>query len=76
MERRQFLKALGVGVAGISHLEAFATGKKAKSMGLQLFSVREFVAKDLEGTLEKVAALGYKDLEIYGFRMLIISTHS
>jgi sugar phosphate isomerase/epimerase len=36
-------------------------------LGLQLFSVREFIAKDLEGTLEKVASLGYKELEIYGY---------
>lgn len=67
MKRRQFLKSLGAGAIAINALDLFATGKKAKSLGLQLFSVREFVAKDLEGTLEKVATLGYKELEIYGY---------
>lgn len=67
MERRQFLKSLGAGVATVGAVDLFAASKTVKSLGLQLFSVREFVAKDLEGTLEKVAALGYKELEIYGY---------
>lgn len=67
MERRDFIKTLGIGAASLSTVDLFAAGKKSKSLGLQLFSVREFVAKDLEGTLEKVAALGYKELEIYGY---------
>jgi sugar phosphate isomerase/epimerase len=67
MERRQFLKSLGIGASTVSTIHLFATEKKVKSLGLQLFSVREFIAKDLEGTLEKVASLGYKELEIYGY---------
>ena len=35
--------------------------------GLQLFSVRDFTEKDLHGTLQKVAAMGYKFVEFAGF---------
>ncbi len=33
--------------------------------GLQLYTLRESFAKDPEGTLKKVAEIGYKDLEFY-----------
>ena len=36
-------------------------------MGLQLFTVRAAMASDVTGTLKKIAALGYEDLETYGF---------
>ena len=36
-------------------------------MGLQLFTIRDTMAKDPLGSLKKVAALGYQDLETYGY---------
>jgi sugar phosphate isomerase/epimerase len=36
-------------------------------MGLQLFTVRDAMAKDVEGTLKRIAEIGYQDLETYGF---------
>ena len=36
-------------------------------IGLQLYSVREMLAKDYEGTLRQIAALGYKEVEAAGF---------
>ena len=35
--------------------------------GLQLYSVRDITANDLEGTLKQVAELGYKFVEFAGF---------
>ena len=35
--------------------------------GLQMYSVRDAAEKDLLGTLEKVAALGYHYAEFAGF---------
>ncbi|MDR1176895.1 MAG: sugar phosphate isomerase/epimerase [Treponema sp.] len=35
-------------------------------IGLQLYNVRDDMAKDLEGTLKKVAAIGYQYVEIAG----------
>lgn len=36
-------------------------------IGLQLFTLRELLAKDFVGTLEKVAALGYDGVEFAGY---------
>ena len=36
-------------------------------MGLQLYTIRGPLAKDLDGTLKRVAALGYEEVESYGF---------
>lgn len=36
-------------------------------IGLQLYSVRELLAKDYEGTLKQVAAAGYQEVEAAGF---------
>lgn len=36
-------------------------------MGLQLYTIRRPLATDLDGTLKRVAALGYQEAETYGF---------
>lgn len=38
-----------------------------RPIGLQLYSVREQLAQDFEGTLRQVAAIGYKEVEAAGF---------
>ena len=35
-------------------------------VSVQLYSVREQIAEDLEGTLERLAALGFTNVEPYG----------
>ncbi len=39
----------------------------APKIGLQLFSVREDLVKDFPGTLKRVAAIGYREVEAAGF---------
>ena len=36
-------------------------------MGLQAFTIRDAMEKDLIGSLKTVKSLGYEDLELYGF---------
>jgi len=36
-----------------------------KPIGLQLYTVRDELQKDVPGTIKKVAAIGYKEVEIY-----------
>lgn len=68
MERRKFLQTIGLGTAGIYMTNnLFASEFKSRSLAVQLFSVREHVAKNLEGTLEKLAGIGYNEIEIYGY---------
>lgn len=43
------------------------TSKAPSKIGLQLYTLRADLAKDLEGTLKKVAAIGYKEVELFGY---------
>jgi len=43
-----------------------AKGLKPKPVGLQLYTVRELFSKDPMGTLEKVAKIGYREVEYGG----------
>lgn len=67
--RRQFLKrssaTMLVASTGLS-LRAFAEGLHLP-LGLQLYSVREMLPKDYQGTLDMVGRLGYKEVEAAGF---------
>jgi sugar phosphate isomerase/epimerase len=38
-----------------------------KNIGLQLYSLRAIIGKDITGIIEKVAAMGYKEVETYGY---------
>ena len=38
-----------------------------KEIGIQLYTIRDLVAKDLVGSLEKLAAIGYKTIETAGY---------
>jgi sugar phosphate isomerase/epimerase len=65
--RRTFIKQTGMlASAAFLGLTSFNTKSKYK-MGLQLYTIREPLTKDVKGTLKKVAALGYENLETYGF---------
>ncbi|MBO9617765.1 MAG: sugar phosphate isomerase/epimerase [Niabella sp.] len=67
MKRADFLKTLGLGAAGLYTTNLFAANASKKYMALQLYSVRDAVAKNLESTLEKLVGIGYNELEIYGY---------
>jgi len=65
--RRNFLKnsALAVAAAGfLPDISFAATAKKHKHiLGIQLYSVRDDMKVDPSGTLQKLAAMGYKYVE-------------
>jgi sugar phosphate isomerase/epimerase len=69
LNRRSFIGHLGPGVvmaaAGTERL--FAQQHRIERLGIQLYTVRDAMAKDFEGTLAKVAALGYKEVEFAGY---------
>lgn len=66
--RRTFLKnsALAVAAAGFLPGESFAAFKK-DMVGVQLYSVRDSMAKDPSGSLKKLADMGYKYVEHAGY---------
>jgi sugar phosphate isomerase/epimerase len=67
--RRQFLRQATRGLAGAAALgrgSVFAN-PLGLPIGLQLYTVRNELEKDFAGTIKKVAAIGYKEVELYGF---------
>ena len=61
LSRRTFLALAGA--VPLASRAAFAASKVP--VGLELYSVRDFLAKDLTGTVRAVAALGYEVVEFY-----------
>jgi sugar phosphate isomerase/epimerase len=64
INRRSFLAASTLAVAGLA---GRATAKKLDRIGLQLYTVRREMAQDFEGTLAKVAGVGYREVEFAGY---------
>jgi sugar phosphate isomerase/epimerase len=44
-----------------------ATGERLERVGLQLYTVRDVLARDFEGTLARIAAIGYREVEFAGY---------
>lgn len=68
--RRDFLKlsvAAGAAAVALRSPLSLAADPLGLPLGLQLYSLREFLPKDLEGTLKQIAAAGYKEVEAAGF---------
>jgi sugar phosphate isomerase/epimerase len=75
VSRRTFLLQLAaIGVGG-SMLESCSglmsrsggSSSYASLIGLQLYTVRDLLEKDFDGTLERVAQIGYKNMEFAGY---------
>ena len=65
--RRKFLKQTGLAsTASLLPLSLFTSQPKYK-MGLQLFTIRDAMAKDPVESLKYARSLGYEDGEIYGY---------
>ncbi len=69
MKRRNFIQTTAVAAVGaLSFPAAFAALKKIGKMGVQLYTVRDDMAKDPVGTLRQVARIGYQDVELAGYQ--------
>jgi len=68
--RRSFIKNAGIAAAGAMILPSFACSALAapkRKIGLQLYSMRELLPKDVRGTIAKIAEAGYNEVETYGY---------
>lgn len=69
MNRRTFLKTAGT-AAAVSLVPTrflWAAEHKVRPIGLQLYTVRGLMKDDFEGTIAKVAQVGYKEVEFAGY---------
>ncbi len=69
IDRRDFIKqsSLLASAALVPNPMYRLDTKPKYKMGLQLFTIRDAMKKDPLGSLKTVAALGYQDLETYGY---------
>jgi sugar phosphate isomerase/epimerase len=80
-DRREFLRAAGalalgniaLGLSGCARNARAATSasrphSRLDRIGLQLYTVRGPLAKDFDGTLARVAQVGYKEVEFAGYQ--------
>lgn len=66
IDRRQWLAGGAALATSFAAAPLLARGKPRRAIGLQLYTLRELFAPDPIGTLEKVAAIGYREVEYGG----------
>jgi sugar phosphate isomerase/epimerase len=67
MQRRNFVRSLLLGAAGMQLAPQLAASPPNKALGVQLWNIREYLKKDLAGSLARLAKLGYTQLELFGY---------
>ncbi len=69
MNRRRFLQTTGTVAAAtlLTSRFAWADSLKNDSIGVQLYTVRDLMQTDFEGTIAAVAKAGYKNVEFAGY---------
>ncbi len=67
--RRKFLRDTSLLSAAmlLPQIPAWARKLAPYDIGLQLYTVRNMLEKDVSGTLARVASLGYRQVELYGY---------
>ena len=66
MDRRTFLGTITAATVLGSRMSWAAENHKLDEVGVQLYSVRDLMKQDFEGTLAKVAGIGYREVEFAG----------
>jgi sugar phosphate isomerase/epimerase len=75
MDRRSFIGTVTAATL-LSDRLTWAADHKIPKIGLQLYTVRDTMESDLEGTIAKVASIGYKEVELAGFEQVADGTVS
>lgn len=67
MDRKDFITLSSLGFLGLYSCGISNLNMNKKSLAIQLYTVRDAIAKNLEKTFEKLAEIGFTELEIYGY---------
>ena len=70
ISRRTFLKSISLSGAGLAlwnRVPPLMADPLGLPLGIQLYSVRDFLPKDYDGTLHQLSAIGYREVEAAGF---------
>ena len=68
MKRRKFIRDAGLAATSVA-LPSISrgAGKRLERIGIQLYTVRDLMARDSAGTLDAIAGIGYDEVELAGF---------
>lgn len=71
VSRRSFIQTLSLAGASLaltsSSLNAMSFSKKRHTVGIQLWTLRSLIEKDLPGVLQSLHEIGYNSIEPFGF---------
>lgn len=67
MHRRDFIQLSSLGFLGLYSCGITNFKNRKKTLGIQLYTVRDAISENLEKTLERLAGSGFTTLEIYGY---------
>src|ERR1035437_2267156 len=66
-KRRIFTTVLLMAVTGLIFSTFYSCMPAKKNLGLQLYSVRDSIVKNVPGTIAKISKMGYKFVEPAGY---------
>ncbi len=67
MKRRKFIQTTAMASAATFFYACGQSPPQAKTIGLQLYTLRNIIGKDVQGTMKTVSEIGFKELECYGY---------
>ncbi|MPT33377.1 MAG: sugar phosphate isomerase/epimerase [Chryseobacterium sp.] len=67
MNRKDFISLSGLGFLGLYACGTSNLMNNRKPLAIQLYTIRDAISENLEKSLERLAELGFKQLEIYGY---------
>ncbi|MCJ7759470.1 MAG: sugar phosphate isomerase/epimerase [Gillisia sp.] len=68
IHRKTFLKLSGLALAGTVLMPSMAfSSNKERTLGLQLYSLRDIIDGNVKDVMKKLAEVGFKEIETYGY---------
>ena len=67
MNRKDFISLSGLGFLGLYACGTSNLMNNRKPLAIQLYTIRDAIAENLEKSLERLAELGFRQIEIYGY---------
>jgi len=67
IKRREFLINTGVALGALAIAPSFAFASSKRAIGIQLWTLRGTLPKDVKGVLEQVGKAGFTEVETFGY---------
>ncbi len=67
LKRRQFLINAGLALGALAVAPTFAFDSKKRAIGIQLWTLRDTLPKDVKGVLAQVGKIGFSEVETFGY---------